>query len=68
MPGEVPFLDFQSQRNVHNLVRRFSDVFEQEQRLWWMYTLGEGETEVITAISAFVTAQQQSECTSKDAS
>ena len=27
MPGEVPFLDFRSQRNMYNLVRRFSDAF-----------------------------------------
>lgn len=66
MPGEVPFLDFRSQRNMYNLVRRFSDAFEQQHWLWWMDMLAAGGTEIIDAVLSFLAAQQQPDCTSED--
>ncbi|AXW61554.1 hypothetical protein CJO94_05880 [Ralstonia solanacearum] len=66
MPGEAPFLDFRSQRNMHNLVRRFSDAFEQQHWLWWMDMLAAGGTEIMDAVSSFLAMQQQPDCTSEN--
>ncbi|QJC26865.1 hypothetical protein G8D25_23625 [Ralstonia solanacearum] len=61
MPGEVPFLDFRSQRSVHNLVRRFSDPFEQQRWFWWMDTLAAGGSELVGVVSAFLVSKLQPE-------